>query len=278
MNEDIYCNFICVLHWRNAVRNGQTQQADVVCLFHHNHHCNSADDDNSGDVMDRLNRNGEGYFDPTAFEAMKNILKGAKNTMDIYRGDIFFVEGRTNGYDKGRPCVIVSNNTGNHFSNSVEVVWLTTAEKKTLPTHVEIIAGQKATAMCEGIATIHKDRLTNYMRTCTQREMQAIDKALKVSLGLDEGKGNTDENRAEIEDLKRHNKLLQTMIEDSDAFHEKEESEIAHLKEQIRQMETSVVLTYDDTIAKLKQDVLKAQIERDTYKDLYESMLHKMIG
>lgn len=228
--------------------------------------------------MDSLKRNGEGYSDPTAYEAIKNVLKGAKNTMDIYRGDIFFVEGNTNGYEKGRPCVIVSNNIGNKHSNMIEVVWLTTAEKKPLPTHAEVVAGQKATALCEGIDTIKKDRLTNYMRTCTQNEMQAIDKALKVSLGLDEGKGNTDENKAEIEDLKRHNKMLQAMIEDSDALHEKEESEIAHLKEQIRQMETSNVLTYDNKTQELKQEILKAQVERDTYKSLYESMLHKMIG
>ena len=213
--------------------------------------------------MDNLKRNGEGYFDPTAYEAMKNVLKGAKNTMEIYRGDIFFVEGFTNNYEKGRPCVIVSNNTGNHFSNMAEVVWLTTAEKKPLPTHVEIIAGQKATAMCEGIDTIHKDRLTNYMRTCTQTEMQAIDKALKVSLGLDEGNGDTEAIGVEIERLKSENAKLECRI--------KEDEEKFKLLRQAKP-------AFDEVAAELKQDVLKAQIERDTYKQLYESMLAKMIG
>ena len=263
MNEDIYCNFICVLHWCNAVRNGQTQQADVVCLFHHNHHCNSAADGNSGDVMDRLNRNGEGYYDPTAFEAMKNVLKGAKNTMEYYRGDIFFVEGFAKNFPKGRPCVIVSNNTGNHFSNCVEVVWLTTAEKKPLPTHVEVIAGQKATAMCECIETISKDRLTNYMRTCTRTEMDAIDKALKVSLGLDEGKGDIDDHIADKNAIKAENESLKAMLADAE--------------KQVKLLQTAKP-AFDEVAAELKQDVLKAQIERDTYKDLYESMLHKMIG
>lgn len=225
-------------------------------LYLHDY-CNSDDGVAAveGDVMDSLKRNGEGYYDPTAYEAMKNILKGAK-PMEIYRGDIFFVEGGTNNYEKGRPCVIVSNNTGNHFSNCVEVVWLTTAEKKPLPTHVEVIAGQKATAMCEGIETIRKERLSNFMRTCTPAEMQAIDGALMVSLGLDEGKCNTDENRAELECVKKEFDRL--------------------LKE--NELLRTAKPAFDEVTAELKQEVLKAQVERDTYKSLYESMLAKMIG
>ena len=213
--------------------------------------------------MDSLKRNAEGYYDPTAYEAMKNVLKGAKNTVEIYRGDIFFVDGFANGYEKGRPCVIVSNNTGNHFSNKVEVVWLTTADKKPLPTHAEVIAGQKATALCENIDTISKDRLTNYMRTCTQREMHAIDKALKVSLALDEGKGDTSENRAEIEALEEKIEMLCGQLE---------------CAEKENQLLRTAKPVFDEVATELKQDVLKAQIERDTYKQLYESMLAKMIG
>lgn len=213
--------------------------------------------------MDSLKRNGEWYSDPTAYEAMTNILKGAKKSMDYYRGDIFFVEGFTNNYPKGRPCVIVSNNTGNHFSNSVEVVWLTTAEKKPLPTHAEVIAGQKATALCEGIETISKDRLTNYMRTCTRTEMDAIDKALKVSLGLDEGKGDIDYHIADKNAIKAENESLKAMLADAE--------------KQVKLLQTAKP-AFEEVATELKQEVMKAQIERDTYKQLYESMLSKMIG
>ena len=158
----------------------------MVRKLHYNHYCNLDNDVNTGDVMDSLKRNGEGYSDPTAYEAMKNVLKGAKKTMEVLKGDIYFVDGFTNNYDKGRPCVIVSNNTGNHFSNKVEVVWLTTADKKPLPTHVEVLCREKATALCENIDTISKDRLGDFIRTCTEAEIQAIDKALMVSLGINE--------------------------------------------------------------------------------------------
>lgn len=217
-------------------------------------------------MMDSLKRNGEGYSDPTAYEAMKNVLKGAKNTMDVYRGEIYFVEGFTHNYDKGRPCVVVSNNTGNHFSNCVEVVWLTTAEKKPLPTHAEVLCREKATAMCEGIETIKKDRLGDFIRTCTEAEMQAIDKALMVSLGINAEcteKCNTDEDRAEIEALKEKVTVLCAQLEE------------AEHKNRVLQ---AAKPAFDEVTAELKQDVLKAQVGRDTYKALYEQLLAKMIG
>lgn len=216
--------------------------------------------------MDNLKRNGEWYSDPTAYEAMKNVLKGAKKTMEIYRGDIFFVEGYTNHYPKGRPCVVVSNNIGNHFSNVVEVVWLTTQEKKPLPTHAEVVAGQKGTALCECIETIRKDRLTNYMRTCTDAEMQAINKALMVSLGINAEcteKCSTDEDGAEIAALKEKVTMLCAQLEE------------AEHKNRVLQ---AAKPAFDEVTAELKHDALKLQIERDTYKSMYESMLAKMIG
>jgi mRNA interferase MazF len=210
--------------------------------------------------MDSLKRNGEGYSDPTAYKAIKNILKGMKNSMEILKGDIYFVSGKTlNDFNKGRPCVVVSNNTGNHFSDNVEVVWLTTADKKSLPTHVDVICREKAIALCECITTIKKDRLDNFVRTCTEAEIQAIDKGLCVSLGIntnDSEKFITCENITEIDTLKKQLREAQGKL----------------------QLVQAAKPALDEVAAELKQDVLKAQIERDTYKSLYESMLQKMIG
>lgn len=109
--------------------------------------------------------------------------------MEILRGDIFFANcGRSPEDPKiRRPVVIVSNNTGNHFSEYVEVVFLTTKEKKSLPTHVKVVCKELATAQCENIFTIKKDILDNYIRTCTDEEMKQIDDALMVSLGINKG-------------------------------------------------------------------------------------------
>ena len=108
---------------------------------------------------------------------------------EIRRGDIYNVHngGRFGGgvtISGFRPAVIVSNNTGNHFSNCVEIVYLTSQEKKPLPTHASIMCKVPSTALCEQIDTVGKDKLGDYVRTCSDAEMRAIDAALLVSLGL----------------------------------------------------------------------------------------------
>lgn len=107
----------------------------------------------------------------------------------IHRGDIFWVrqdyaavgsEAR-----KNRPAIIVSNDKNNTYSGTVEIVYLTTAEKKPIPTHVTIeTMGKQSTALCEAIYTVDKERLENYYCTLTSDEMKLVDQAVLVSLGL----------------------------------------------------------------------------------------------
>lgn len=107
--------------------------------------------------------------------------------MDIFRGDIFYImPGEADCFDlkAGRPGIIVSNNMGNQHSDRVEVVYLTTKDKKPMPTHVDIICRQKSTALCEQITTVSKDRIGEFIKTCTTAEMKRIDEALMVSLGI----------------------------------------------------------------------------------------------
>ena len=100
--------------------------------------------------------------------------------MDIRRGDIFYISGGKTyaGYgrqsDSGRPAIIVSNDAMNKTADYVEVVYLTTQEKKPLPTHCEIICKQKSTAMCETIYTINKDRVGDYVKSLTAEETAAV--------------------------------------------------------------------------------------------------------
>lgn len=136
--------------------------------------------------MDDLKRNASGYYDPTAYKA----LKGVMNEMEVKRGDIFFIENnyRTD-YPSGiqnehRPAIIVSNDTGNKFSNVVEVVFLTSQDKKPLPTHCTVLCRVPSTALCEQITTIHKDRIGDFIRTCTDKEMKAVNECIRISLGL----------------------------------------------------------------------------------------------
>lgn len=107
---------------------------------------------------------------------------------DIFRGDIYYItQGFSVGSEQktGRPGIVVSNDLANKHSPNVEVVLLTSQEKKPLPTHVEVICKVPSIALCENIQTVSKERLGNFVRSCTTKEMANIDKALLHSLGIE---------------------------------------------------------------------------------------------
>lgn len=111
--------------------------------------------------------------------------------MSYARGDIYFVEKFQtfgSGQWSGRPAVIVSGDLNSHNS-TVVAVYLTTQPKRDMPTHVPIQAtGIPSTAICEQVHTVDCRRLGRFCGKCSEAEMQAIDAALRVSLGLT-GKG-----------------------------------------------------------------------------------------
>lgn len=126
--------------------------------------------------------------------------------MTYKRGDIFFIS-KGNSYATGcemesnRPGIIVSNDKANTFAPIVEVVYLTTREKKSLPTHVNVKAKVLSTALCEGVYTVSKERIGEFIRTATAREMELVDKALLLSLGLtptSQEETDTEENMTKI--------------------------------------------------------------------------------
>lgn len=106
----------------------------------------------------------------------------------VRRGDIFYVGGGTaTGSEQraNRPAVVVSNDAGNRCASIVEMVYLTTREKASLPTHVRINSAERTSlALCEQIVTVCKSRLERRIGSVTAEEMQNIDKALKRSLGI----------------------------------------------------------------------------------------------
>lgn len=104
------------------------------------------------------------------------------------RGEIYYISHHNATGDeigKARPGVIVSNDALNKTSNVVEVVYLTTQDKKDLPTHVTIEAtGRRSTALCEQINAVSVLRVGDYCGTCSEEEMDDINHALRVSLDL----------------------------------------------------------------------------------------------
>lgn len=113
--------------------------------------------------------------------------------MEYKRGSIWMCnlgkEGMGSEQCGTRFCVIVSNNIGNYYASVVTIALITSKDKdkgkyKTQPTHVNIMLHKSSLVMTEQLRTVSKDRLYNYYRNATKEEMEKIDKALKISLGL----------------------------------------------------------------------------------------------
>ena len=137
------------------------------------------------------------------------------NYPEVYRGDIYYIaEGPCVGSEQkaGRPGIVVSNEANNKYSSNVEVVFLTTQEKKPLPTHVEVVCKTPSTALCENIQTVSKERLGDFIRICSTAEMKKIDEALLVSLGLTTVDALED-NRRQVVNLEAERNVYKQMYE-----------------------------------------------------------------
>lgn len=112
-----------------------------------------------------------------------------------YRGDIYYADLRpVVGSEQGgiRPVVILQNNVGNQYSPTVIAAPITTKHKPRIPTHVclERQIGKLrygSVILVEQIRTIDKSRLTNRIGVLNCAELEQVDRALCVSVGLAEG-------------------------------------------------------------------------------------------
>lgn len=109
---------------------------------------------------------------------------------EIFRGEIYYVYPSGGGVGSeqtaGRPAIVVSNDKANKYSPVIEMVYLTTQEKTSLPTHVDIVSAKSPSiALCEQVHSVAKSRLGGFIAKCTDGEMTMIDGALCVSLGIE---------------------------------------------------------------------------------------------
>ena len=232
--------------------------------------------------MDELKRNGSGYYDPTAYKAIRKFQNGGV-TMEVYRGDIFYIEDnyRTEGSEQrpGRPALVVSNNTGNYHSDIVSIVWLTTAEKKPLPTHCKILSRTPSTAICEQVVTISQNRLGEYIRTATEAEMKEIDRCLMIALGLTEKAyviKNPDASSLElIDDLKMKLEGAERELDEKKKMLNEVQIQLVDANDHIKFLaEQNEEVNHSIT----ERTVIELTVERDLYKAQYEKMLERLIG
>ena len=115
-----------------------------------------------------------------------------KNNQPIVsRGDIYYASlSPVVGSEQGglRPVVIVQNNVGNKHAPTTIVAPITSRlTKKPLPTHVFIEGcglSAESVILLEQVRVIDKQRLKEKMGSLDGSEMNMVNQALSVSLGL----------------------------------------------------------------------------------------------
>ena len=115
------------------------------------------------------------------------------------RGDIYYANMEPNvGSEQGgeRPVVVLQNDAGNKHSPPLIIATLTSRvdKKRHLPTHVLLDhnPGLKVPSIVqlEQIFTIDKRRLQRFVGNASAEEMDQIETALKISLGMNLSSNN----------------------------------------------------------------------------------------
>lgn len=116
-----------------------------------------------------------------------------KENWNYHRGDIYLVDLGTNiGSEQGgcRPVLLVQNDIGNHFGPTLIVAPVSSRywKKSKQPTHTLIEGIQNLSSpsvvLTEQLLTIDKVRVMKYLGKVSEDQMQNVNKAVMVSLGL----------------------------------------------------------------------------------------------
>lgn len=125
---------------------------------------------------------------------LDNIAEKAKKRI-VKRGEVYlcnFGIGIGSEMQKLRPCVVVQGNVGNINSGNVIVAPITHTEKS-IPSMAKIetqINWENEKPILNGcvnlsnIQTVSKARLSNYITTLSKNDIENVNKAILVSLGL----------------------------------------------------------------------------------------------
>lgn len=205
-----------------------------------------------------LKQNGSGYSDPTAYKAIMNV--GGATVMNMYRGDIFYMEN-TDGSEK--PVIIITpDEILEKNPDYVYTILMTTKEKDQAPTHVEVMCKVPSVALCERIYGTNVDRIGEYIRSCTKEEIQKVDEAIMLTLGI---AGNN--NAADQERIKQLEEQLAKEKETSDRILEKFREEAERYNELEREK------GYGND-----KEYIRAIAERDVYKSMYMDLLERKMN
>lgn len=189
--------------------------------------------------MNDLLRNGSGYVDYTAYKAMKNIEKEV-NTMEHKRGEIW--EYATSNEMEIKKALVVSADF-RAKDRYISIIMLLDEAPDNEECIVPITTtGGVMYADCRMVSFARKDRIGNYLRTASEKEMKKIDEKIAMCLGFEHKPFEVHCQNTEIEELRNMVKSQQILLPSADT-----------------------------------EELAKAKTEAKIYKDLYEKLLAKVM-
>lgn len=225
-------------------------------------------------MLDELKRNGSGYYDPTAYQAMKNIKEDEK--MDLKRGDIYLCQRPGQ-----EPTMYLNISAEGRTGMFASMVMLT--DKENLLYGVQINCEGIRYASCDLVMYMKKEYLTDFVKCATADEMAEVDKMVADALGM-AGNGENERYRAAVDEVNR----LIKMNDDLQMKLEGAERKVSELKEEVSACmfsEKSLKVELEEAQkqipvfpVEIEKQLMAAEVQRDLYKELYEKLLNEMIG
>ena len=106
----------------------------------------------------------------------------------MQRGEVWWVSFRPSAggeIQKQRPAVIISNDAANQVMNRLQVIPLTSNTDRLYPSEAYVtLNGVQRKAMTDQLTTVSKQNLSHLEGHLMLSDLQRIEQAIKVQLGL----------------------------------------------------------------------------------------------
>ena len=195
--------------------------------------------------------NASGCADPTAFKAICDYQKGEKN-MELKRGEIF--EYKT--LAGWRTAIVVSANE--RAKDKIQSIILLTSEAKL--NYVPVVAKGLMYANCGMVSYAERERFGEFIRTASSKEVEAIDEGILKNLGI------VPKVKHEVKEVK---------VQDDSKFIEAQ-NQLDSCRIELNACKKEL-LEYVSKKEEPSEELMQAKAEASVYKNLYETLLEKVI-